>query len=119
MRLDQWGRNWIGPFPFSIQSIDQQAVKNQPGVYQVLYQRLPVYIGVSSDCLFGRLRAHAKGLGNRGIAGRLQRDAFEFEYWLCDGVTARQIESHTLIHRRPELNAKIEYINYIASIAIH
>jgi hypothetical protein len=124
MYLDKFGRSWEGPFPFTLQEVNSAAkaaksAKTKSGLYQILYMRQPVYIGMSSVSVFGRLRSHVKGTGNQLAGKRADADFYAFVYWFCDGRTASEIESHTTIEHKPGFNQKIEYINYIANITVH
>ncbi len=78
-----------------------------------------MYIGVSSVSLYERLRRHVSGAGNNLASRRADSEFYEFVYWLCDGKTAQEIESHVTVDEKPGFNQKIEYINYIANITVH
>ena len=120
MYEDEFGRKWEGPFPFDSAGILRLGRQlRRPGLYQILYLREPVYIGVSSDSIYERLRSHAKGTGNDMASRRVGAKDYEFVYWFCDGTTARQIESHITVHNKPGFNRKTEYIHYILSISVH
>lgn len=120
MYTDKFGRSWEGPYPFTLAEVTKLGAQlKQSGVYQILYMREPVYIGVSDVSMFTRLRNHASGTGNDLAALRIGAKFYEFVYWLCDGETARQIESHVTVEDKPGFNRKIEYINYIANITVH
>jgi hypothetical protein len=123
--LDMYGRNWYGPFPFKLEAVTQVAKeargreKKLSGVYQILYMRQPVYIGISGASVFGRLRNHVQGSGNRMAGKRADAEFYEFVYWLCDEKSARGIESHVILTDKPGFNEKIERLNYMASIYVH
>jgi hypothetical protein len=120
MYLDKFGRNWTGPVPFNLAEVTRLAPQlRKAGLYQILYMKMPVYIGVSSVSIFERLRNHASGTGNEMASRRVGAKQYEFVYWFCDGITARQIESHVTVEDKPGFNQKTEYINYIASISVH
>jgi hypothetical protein len=40
-------------------------------------------------------------------------------YFLCDGKSAQQIESHVISTDKPPFNVKPEYKNYIDNITVH
>lgn len=124
MFLDKYGRSWQGPFSFTPEAVGIAADAARrfgirSGLYQILYMKQPVYIGVSSASIFDRLAKHVKGRGNRLVGRRTEPEVYEFIYWLRDEKTARQIESHTTVEDKPGFNQKIEYINYIANITVH
>ena len=120
MYLDKFGRSWEGPFAFNPAEVTRLRTQlTQSGVYQILYLRETVYIGVSDVSIYSRLSSHAGGTGNKLASYRIGAKDYEFVYWLCDGETARQIESHVTVEDKPGFNKKIEYINYIANITVH
>ena len=120
MYKDEYGRSWEGPHPFDTAEILRLGRKlSSPGLYQILYMKEPVYIGVSSASIYERLKSHAKGTGNDMASRRVGAKDYEFVYWFCDGTTARQIESHITVQNKPGFNHKTEYIHYILSISVH
>jgi hypothetical protein len=117
MYQDKFFRVWQGPFPFT-----EQSVRNAPatsGVYQLLYLREVVYIGISTTSILGRLTKHVTGIGNWAAAKRAGAKDYEFVYFLCDGKTAAQIESHVIATDKPPFNVKPEYKNFIDNIFVH
>jgi predicted GIY-YIG superfamily endonuclease len=115
---DRSFRTWTGPFPFSEPAIRRNA-PSSCGVYQILYLGQPVYIGISDNSIRSRLQKHARGLGNWATARRTNVAGYEFVYFLCDGHTAKQIESHVLTSNKPSFNVKPEYKHYIDNITVH
>ena len=123
MYQDELGRRWGGPVPFDLEMIATQAPPAF-GVYQVMYpdgDDLGVaYIGIATgDTIRGRLWKHATSRGNWAL-GRLGDPArFACVWYVCDGQTAREIESHVVTARKPPFNVRPEYAHFIPSIAIH
>jgi len=118
MYQDKYFRTWMGPFPFTESAVGQHAPTSS-GVYQILYQGQVVYIGISTGSIRDRLRKHVKGHGNWAAARRSAAAGYEFVYFLCDGKTAKQIESHVIAGEKPPFNVKPEYAHYIDNITVH
>jgi excinuclease UvrABC nuclease subunit len=118
MYVDKYSRTWIGPFPFTESAVEQNAPTSS-GVYQILLQGQVVYIGISTTSIRDRLRKHVKGHGNWAAARRSPAAGYEFVYFLCDGKTAKQIESNVITLEKPPYNVKPEYKNFIESITVH
>jgi len=119
---DGYHRHWKGPFPFTEDSVREEAPAVF-GVYQVLYMKdapTTAYVGVATgDTIRGRLLKHVRAKGNWAL-GRLEdRDAFRFAYFPCVPEDARQIESHIILREQPPFNVKPEYKHYIPSISLH
>jgi hypothetical protein len=121
--LDEYGRRWNGPHPFTMEAIASHAPRNF-GVYQVLHggagSQTTAYVGVATgETIRGRLRKHCSGAGNWALGGLGNPAAFSFAFFLCDQVTALQIESHVVLTKKPPFNVRPEYRHYIPSIALH
>lgn len=120
--LDKYGRVWNGPFSYNLDEINRVAkstIGMRSGVYQILFMREPVYIGVSSRSVFGRLRSHARGTGNKHAGKRAGAALYEFVFWQCDGKGALGIESHILRNNPPGFNGKVEWAHFMDSIYMH
>lgn len=117
MYRDRYFRDWTGPFPFTPAAV--AATPISPGVYQILYQGEVVYIGISESSIRNRLTRHVNGHGNWAAARRASATGYEFVYFLCDRVTARQIESKVITNDKPPFNVKPEYKHYIDNITVH
>jgi hypothetical protein len=115
---DKYFRTWNGPFAFTESAIALNAPK-QSGVYQILFNRQVAYIGIATGSVYDRLKKHVKGLGNWALARRTSPAGYEFVYFLCDGTTAKQIESHVVLNEKPPFNVKPEYKNFIENITVH
>jgi excinuclease UvrABC nuclease subunit len=115
---DKYFRIWTGPFPFNLDSV-RRNVPDTSGVYQILYMREVVYIGISVSSILDRLTKHATGHGNWAAAHRINARHYEFVYFLCDGQSAQQIESHVIATEKPPFNVKNEYKHYIDNITVH
>lgn len=118
MYTDKYFRIWTGPFPFTEASVKQN-VPATSGVYQILYLGEVAYIGISVSSIRDRLRKHVTGIGNWAAARRVDTQGYEFVYFLCDGTSARQIESHVVTNEKPPFNVKPEYKHYIDNITVH
>lgn len=118
MYQDKYFRNWTGPFPFTEWDVGQHAPPSS-GVYQILYQGQVVYIGISTSSIRDRLKKHVTGHGNWAAARRSAAAGYEFVYFLCDGKTARQIESNVVTIEKPPFNVKPEYKHFIENITVH
>jgi hypothetical protein len=118
MYRDKFFRVWQGPFSFTDQSVRQHAPA-KCGVYQLLYLGQVVYIGISTTSVLSRLTKHVRGIGNWAAARRSGAQGYEFVYFLCDGKSAQQIESHVISTEKPPFNVKPEYKNYIDNITVH
>ncbi len=118
MFKDKFFRTWTGPFPFTESAIRLNAPV-RAGLYQLLYGGVVAYIGISTDSIRGRLLKHVKGHGNWAAGRRSDASGYEFVFYECDGVTAKQIESHVITTEKPPFNVKPEYKNYIDNITIH
>jgi hypothetical protein len=115
---DKYYRIWTGPFPFNGESGKQNAPATS-GVYQILYLREVVCIGISVSSIRDRLVKHVTGLGNWAAAYRASALGYAFVYFLCDAMSARQIESHVVTNEKPPFNVKPEYKHYIDNITVH
>lgn len=123
MYRDDYGRTWEGPYPFTSEMIAAHAPR-EFGVYQILY---PVglydqvaYIGIATgDTIHGRLMKHRRSVGNWALARLGATSDFTFVFYRCDGLTAKQIESHVVSTTKPPFNVKPEYKHFIPSIAVH
>jgi len=137
---DHWFRGWYGPFPFTDEGVKMHA-PSKSGVYQVRDRSGAVlYIGIStksqlkageergewetegSSSIQSRLKRHVTGRGNKTLAqlrtlGRL--DGMTFVYHLCDGESARQIESFVTVNNKPSCNDKTERAMLPHSIMVH
>jgi predicted GIY-YIG superfamily endonuclease len=118
MYQDKFFRTWTGPFPFNESAVEQHAQASS-GVYQILYQGEVVYIGISTSSIRDRLKKHVRGHGNWAAARRSSAAGYEFVYFLCDGKTAKQIESNVVTLEKPPYNVKPEYKNFIDNITVH
>jgi excinuclease UvrABC nuclease subunit len=121
--MDHYGRKWNGPFHFNLNNIIGNAPR-EFGVYQVIKkngnQQEVMYIGIATGkTILERLRSHCTGLGNKHIAGIGNTSEFWFSYWLCDPLSAKQIESNVITTQKPPFNIRSEYQHYIESIYIH
>ena len=125
--VDEFYRTWSGPYPFSSEAIQVHAPE-ETGVYQVLRVAESglnrVYVGIvaaeSGDrTIKGRLLEHFNGTGNSELARRRGEHDLAFAFCRCDGMTARQLESHMLVHGMPEFNKRRERTNYIPNITVH
>jgi hypothetical protein len=104
--------------------LPQQHTPNRLGVYQILYPDVSgaqvAYIGIATgDTIRGRLTKHVKGSGNCALARLGDPTTFRFVYYECDETTAKQIESHVITMKKPQLNVKHEYKHFISSISVH
>jgi excinuclease UvrABC nuclease subunit len=117
MYRDKYFRDWAGPFPFTRVAVNTAPA--MPGVYQILYQGKVVYIGISATSIHSRLTKHLIGHGNWGAARRTRAADYEFVYFLCDSVSARQIESNVITNSKPQFNVQPEYKHYIDNITVH
>src|SRR5215217_4338547 len=98
MHYDGYGRTWAGPFAFTLDSIREHAPTTF-GVYEVLYLSDPVevvaYIGIDTgDTIRGRLSKHVQNKGNWALGRLSEPDRFAFVYYVCDSITAQEIETH-------------------------
>ena len=118
MYHDKFFRAWQGPFAFTEAAVAQHAPASC-GVYQILYIGQVVYIGISTCSIRGRLEKHVKGHGNWAAARRSTAEGYQFVFFLCDGATAQQIESHVITNEKPPFNVKPEYKHYIDNITVH
>jgi excinuclease UvrABC nuclease subunit len=118
MYQDKFFRIWKGPFPFTLQDVKKNAPA-KPGVYQLLYLGQVAYIGISTGSILDRLTKHVTGHGNWAAARRSETRNYKFVFFECDGVSARQIESHVITNNKPPFNVKPEYCNYIDNITVH
>lgn len=117
MYRDKYFRTWTGPFPFTDSAVVQAPAA--PGVYQILYLGEVVYIGISTTSIRSRLQKHVAGRGNWAAAMRANADGYTFVYFLCDGQSAQQIESHVVTTEKPPFNVKPEYKHFIDNITVH
>ena len=117
MYQDKYFRTWTGPFAFTESAVVLAPASS--GVYQILYQGQVVYIGISSGSIRDRLKKHVRGHGNWAAARRSAAAGYEFVYFLCDGETAKQIESNVVTLEKPPYNVKPEYKNFIDNITVH
>jgi hypothetical protein len=108
----------MGPFAFTEPAVTQNAPAGS-GVYQILYLGKPAYIGISDNSIRSRLVKHVKGIGNWAAARRVDMNGYQFVYFLCDGQTAKQIESYVVTNDKPPFNVKPEYKHYIDNITVH
>jgi excinuclease UvrABC nuclease subunit len=123
MYTDDYGRSWHGPYPFTHAAVAAHA-PNRMGVYQIMYSDVSgaqvAYIGIATgDTIHGRLRKHLTGSGNWALAQLGDPTKFQFVYYECDELTAKQIESHVITMKKPPFNTKPEYKHFIHSIAVH
>jgi hypothetical protein len=123
LHMDEYGRNWHGPYPFTPTDITEHA-PGRFGVYQLLYTgysgSMVAYIGVATgDTIRGRLRKHATGAGNWALGRLGDPKKFSFVYFECDAASARQIESHVIEKRKPPFNTRPEYKHFTPSISVH
>jgi hypothetical protein len=126
MYRDYLGREWEGPVPFDLEMIATQAPPAF-GVYQVLAPDgeadggwRPAYIGIATgDTIRGRLWKHATEKGNWALARLGDPASFACVWYVCDAVTAHQLESHTVTYAKPPFNVRPEYSHLIPSIAVH
>jgi excinuclease UvrABC nuclease subunit len=118
MYKDKFFRSWMGPFPFTEAQVRVNA-PSQSGVYQILYLGDLAYIGISTTSIFNRLLKHVRGNGNWAAARRMDPRGYQFVYYLCDGASAKEIESHMTVNHKPPFNVKTEYQNYIDNILLH
>jgi excinuclease UvrABC nuclease subunit len=124
MYQDDYGREWEGPFPFSLSMISAHAPR-ATGVYQLIFPNGGVfevaYIGIATggNSIYNRLTAHCTGSGNWALARLSDPDSFLFVCYRCDDLTAKQIESHVITLKKPPFNVKPEYKHFIPSISIH
>ena len=123
MYQDKYYRNWNGPFEFSSSKISSEAPSDF-GVYQVLKKSGStfdvMYIGIATGATIKqRLLNHYMGIGNRNIGSYGNTSAFLFVFWLCDQISAKQIESNIISNEKPPFNVKNEYKHYIPNITIH
>jgi hypothetical protein len=94
------------------------------GVYQIIYSHasgdLVAYIGIATgDTIRGRLTKHVTGSGNWALARLGDPTSFRFVYYECDALSAKQIESHVILTKKPPFNTRPEYKHFIPSIAVH
>lgn len=127
MYTDDYGRTWHGPYPFTHASVLTQAPESM-GVYEILYSGMSdfrvVYIGIGTGTIRDRLRKHVSGYGNWVLArlgdSRLgDPRKYQFVYYECDELDAKQIESHVIMMNKPLFNTKNEKKHFILSISIH
>lgn len=133
---DRWDRGWYGPFPFTLHGVALHAPRRS-GVYQIRDAAgHVVYVGISTTSqvrgreqerwetpgasnVYRRLRAHVTGKGNEVVAELHALGAlggFTFAYHLCDGESAREIESFLTVHHKPPFNSRTEYAKLPPSI---
>jgi len=117
MYRDKYFRDWTGPFPFTPVAVITAPAT--PGAYMLLYLREIVYVGISTRSIRTRLTRHVNGHGNWAAALRAAADGYEFVYFQCDGLTARQIESNIITNDKPPFNVKPEYLYYVDNITVH
>ncbi|PWT93106.1 MAG: hypothetical protein C5B55_05140 [Blastocatellia bacterium] len=123
MYQDDYGRTWEGPHPFTLEMIQNHAPR-EFGVYEILYSvgmsASIAYIGIATgDTIRGRLTKHRVGIGNWALARLGNTSDFTFVFYRCDGLTAKQIESHVVTMNKPPFNVRQEYRHFIPSIAVH
>ena len=123
MYMDDYGRRWDGPHPFTKASVATNA-PSVAGVYQVLYgagaAEQVAYIGIATgDTIRGRLTKHVTGKGNRLLSRLGDPAKFTVVFWVCDLESARQVESHVITTRKPPFNTRPEFRDFIPSIAVH
>jgi excinuclease UvrABC nuclease subunit len=118
MFVDKFFRTWEGPFSFTREAVRLNA-PDKPGVYELLYLKEIVYIGLSIDSIRSRLTKHVTGHGNWAAARRADAAGYDFVYYLCDADTSRQIESHVISNDKPPFNVKPEYKHFIENITVH
>jgi hypothetical protein len=123
MHRDSYGRTWEGPFPFTIDSIREHAPTTF-GVYEVLYLSEPIpviaYIGVATgDTIRGRLSKHVRNRANWALGRLSDPNRFAFVYYMCDSITAQELETHICNTAKPPFNVRPEYKHWIPSIALH
>lgn len=125
MYLDEYGRTWEGPHPFTPEAVAAHAPRAF-GVYQVLYTGTGVvtpqvaYIGIATgDTIRGRLTKHVQERGNWALARIGDPASYQFVFYLCDPDTAHQIESHVVTVAKPPFNVRPEYRNFVPSIMVH
>ncbi len=124
MYTDDYGRSWNGPYPFTHSVVLVYAPKRE-GVYQILYSDVSgiqvAYIGIATadNTIRARLITHVTGSGNRALARISDPTKFRFVFYECDTLTAKQIESHVTIMKKPPFNTKREYKHFIPSISVH
>jgi transposase-like protein len=123
MYQDKFYRSWSGPFQFNSHKISSEAPSGF-GVYQVLKKDSSgfkvMYIGIATGkTIRQRLLSHYKGIGNKNIGSYGNTSQFMFVFWLCDLISAKQIESHVISDEKPPFNVKNEYKHYIPNITVH
>ena len=123
MYVDDYGRTWEGPFPFTADSVRTNASRSF-GVYEVLYAGpagpLVAYIGIATgDTIHGRLSKHVSQRGNWALGRLGDPSLFTFVFYVCDATSAAQIESYVVTNAKPPFNVRPELRNLIPSIAVH
>jgi hypothetical protein len=133
MYADDYGRSWHGPHPFTHTAVLTYA-PSRVGVYQILYSSgssdssgsdgvdvQVVYIGIATgnNTIRARLSKHVTGSGNWALARLGDPTKFQFVYYPCDELTARQIESHVITMKKPPFNTRPEYRHFIPSVSVH
>ncbi len=123
MYQDKYYRSWNGPFEFSSSKINNEAPAAF-GVYQVLKKQggnhQVMYIGIATgEIIRQRLLSHYNGTGNKNIAAYGNTADLVFVFWLCDLISARQIESFVISTEKPPFNIKNEHKHFIPNITIH
>ncbi|MCU0226577.1 MAG: hypothetical protein MUF01_02970 [Bryobacterales bacterium] len=125
MFQDKYFRSWEGPYPFTDAEVTRVATAHtrkggsSTGVYQILQGSQVMYVGISTSSIFDRLKKHVRGHGNWAFAHKVAPGSFHFVYFLCDGLSAKQIESKVTADEKPPFNVKTEYKNYISNITVH
>lgn len=124
MYTDDYGRSWHGPYPFNHMAVTTHVPNHKMGVYQIIYSDASgahvAYIGIATgDTIRGRLTKHVTGSGNWALARLGDPTSFQFVYYECDALSAKQIESHVILTKKPPFNTRPEYQHFIPSIAVH
>ena len=123
--VDEFGRTWQGPIAFTKEAVGSSTPPKATGVYQVLYvadaKPAVAYIGVATDSnhLRKRLLEHIRDSSNWALARIQDPSKFRIVFFPCDTLTARQIETYVITHRKPPFNVRPEYKNLVPSIAVH
>jgi ribosomal protein L16/L10AE len=79
------------------------------------------YIGVATESnhIRKRLLEHIRESSNWALARIQDPLQFRIVFFPCDTLTAHQIETYVITHRKPPFNVRPEYRHLLPSIAVH
>lgn len=124
MYEDKYFRQWEGPFSFNSGTVHAKA-PNEFGVYAILYRTeeeklVTAYVGIGTGATIReRLKRHVSSSHNWALKRTTDPGNYYFACYICDAVTAKQIESHITCTAKPPYNVKRELKHFIPSISVH